>query len=169
MNTDFLTTAFKRLRSRLHLDDDSGVADDDIADALQDAFCRLWARKAVAEGEAHAEGMLATTLRNIRADVVRRRSRHPETGLEALEDATLMADSCGEDFRELYKRVDRLAAESLSVRDREILFHRERDGWDFGELALHYGLSEANVRMIVSRGRKTVRDIYLRKKGNYYE
>ena len=43
MNNDFLTSAFKRLRSRLHLDSDD-EEDADIADALQDAFCRLWTR-----------------------------------------------------------------------------------------------------------------------------
>lgn len=54
MNNDFLTSAFKRLRSRLHLDSDD-EEDADIADALQDAFCRLWTRRDTIQCEAHRE------------------------------------------------------------------------------------------------------------------
>ena len=66
----------------------------------------------------------------------------------------------------LYRKIDRIAAERLSQRDREILYHREKDGWEYDELAEMYGLSESNVRMIISRARKTLRSIYLKENGN---
>ncbi|MDE6633448.1 MAG: sigma-70 family RNA polymerase sigma factor, partial [Muribaculaceae bacterium] len=46
---------------------------------------------------------------------------------------------------------------------REILVHRDHDGWEFDEIASHYQISEANARMIVSRSRKTIREIYLKR------
>jgi len=156
MKGDFLTTAFNHLRSRLRQAD---VVDDDSDDALQDAFCRLWTRKETIKGEHEAEGILAVTARNIRIDRYRMQAVHPVVGLESVAEPSCMAED-GNDTMEIYRRVKRLVEESLSPRDREILFKRERDGWDFDELADYFNLSEANVRMILSRARKTIRNLY---------
>ncbi|MDE6855666.1 MAG: sigma-70 family RNA polymerase sigma factor, partial [Muribaculaceae bacterium] len=43
------------------------------------------------------------------------------------------------------------------------LYPRDRDGWEFDEIAESFGISEANARMIVSRARKTIRSLYLKK------
>lgn len=162
MNNDFLTSAFKRLRSRLHLDSDD-EEDADIADALQDAFCRLWTRRGSIQCEAHAEGALMTATRNIRLDDFRKKSCHPEASLSEINNIP-DNDDAADDASELYNAVDRLASQRLSLRDREILFHREKDGWEFHELAEKYHLSEANVRLIVSRSRKALRELYLKQK-----
>lgn len=161
MNTDYLTSAFKRLRIRLRLDS-AGGDNDEIADDLLDAFCRLWTQKNVLKDGSHAEGLLMKTARNIRIDRFRRVAAHPSASLGYVVDMPTETDESYADRMELYDAVDRLAAQKLSERDREILFHRERDGWSFTELAETYGLTEGNVRMIVSRSRKTLRDIYLK-------
>lgn len=49
---------------------------------------------------------------------------------------------------------------ALSPQQCELLLHRDRDGWSIGELAETYNLSEANVRTILSRARKAVREQY---------
>lgn len=162
MNNDFLTSAFKRLRSRLHLDSDD-EEDADIADALQDAFCRLWTRRDTIQCEAHAEGALMTATRNIRLDDFRKKSCHPEASLSEINNIP-DNDDAEDDASELYNAVNRLASQRLSLRDREILFHREKDGWEFHKLAEEYHLSEANVRLIVSRSRKALRELYLKQK-----
>ena len=82
---------------------------------------------------------------------------HPVVGIE---DAADIDDSCEVEYEDLYRRIDRLAGEVLSERDKQILYHREKDGWEFDELAEYYGLSESNVRLIVSRARKALRSIY---------
>ena len=159
MNKDFLTIAFNRVRTRfLKL----GDADDE--DALQEAFCRLWSRRDKIDGSSHAEGLLVTTLRNIRIDSERRRLAHPSVELDDISDIP----SCDEEYSvaEIYKRVSSLAGECLSERDREILFLRERDGKDFIEIAEMFNLSESNVRMIVSRARKSIRVLYQKQKGH---
>lgn len=48
----------------------------------------------------------------------------------------------------------------LSEQARSVLLLRDRDEWEFDAIAEHLGLSEANVRMILSRARRTVRDLY---------
>ncbi len=161
MNGEKLTLAFKRLRNRLRL---PGESDDDCADALQEAFCRLWTCRERLRNDAEADGIMATAARNIAIDTLRRRHAYPAS------DICEIGDNAGEESAEeteaTYRRVERLSQEVLSERDRRILFLRERDGWEFDELADHFGLSEANVRMIVSRARKALREIYRQQKFN---
>lgn len=155
MNGEYLTTAFKRLRNCMSRSD---TRDEDLDDSLQDAFCRLWARRESIRDDDHAERTLAVTAKNIRIDNIRRQKAHPETPLEAVQE--LSDGETAVEWRELYAEVDRLVKSNLSERDREILYHREKDGWEFSEIAEMYGLSEANVRLIVSRTRKQIRELY---------
>lgn len=158
MNRDFLTSAFRRVRLRiLSGRDDAGG---DSEDALQEAFCRLWTRREEISGPSEAEGLLATAVRNIRIDSGRRRRAHPHVGLDDPGYHDSGAEPAPDDGAELLQTVERLVEKALSPRDREILYRRERDGWDFDELAAHYRLSEGNVRLIVSRARKTIRELY---------
>lgn len=158
MKRDFLTTAFERIRGRMTR---MGTADE-YSDDLQDAFCRLWSHRESIADSGQAEGLLTVTARNIRIDNLRRHSRHPSVNVE---DAGPIPDSVSEtdEITELYNEVDRIIGENLSERDRKILHLRDRDGWDFEEIAEHLGLTESNVRMILSRARKTVREAYRKK------
>ena len=157
MESDFFISAFRNVRRRLmarHSDDDE--------DALQDAFCRLWTRRDDFSSQGEAEGFLTVAAKNITVDTHRRRQAHPETDIEN-------ANQYVSDDEEAYSKneqileIKSLIREYLSPRDREILVHRDHDGWEFDEIASHYQISEANARMIVSRSRKTIREIYLKR------
>lgn len=159
MNGENLISAFKRVSLRFRSRIRAAGEADDAEDALQDAFCRLWSRRADITGDRQAEGLLVTASRNLIIDNARRKQAHPESSIEDLGDLGCMQADDNE-ATDLYKKIDRLASEFLSTRDREILYHREKDGWDFEELAQFYGLSEGNVRLIVSRARKNLRNLY---------
>ena len=149
--------AFRRIHQKMVR---SGAADDYSDDSLQDAFCRLWTRRDNISGVAQAEGLLSVTARNIRIDRLRSMSRHPSVGIDddgVLPDAAA-EDSAGAD--DIYAEVDRIIRTVLSERDMKVLHLRDRDGWEFAEIASFLGLSEGNVRMILSRARKTVRETY---------
>ena len=154
MNGENFISAFKRVRLRFRLRGSISGAGDDTEDALQDAFCRLWSRRDEISGAGHAEGLITTTVRNICIDDARRRQAHPQSDIEEVRETGTPPDDDREYADELYRKIDRIAAERLSQRDREILYHREKDGWEYDELAEMYGLSESNVRMIISRARK---------------
>lgn len=135
---------------------------DDEEDALQDAFCRLWVRRDVVSSQSEAEGFLTVTARNLTVDSHRRMQAHPETDIEnanRFESDDGEADSRKEQFLEIRSLIE----QNLSQRDREILLHRDRDGWEFDEIASFYEISESNARMIVSRSRKTIRELYLKR------
>ena len=131
---------------------------DDEEDALQEAFCRLWARRSDFSSQGEAEGFLTVAARNLAVDGQRRRLAHPESDLKDIDHEPPDDDS---DRSDLFGEIRQLIDRHLSERDREILLHRDHDGWEFDEIAMYYGVSEANARMIVSRARKTIRELYL--------
>lgn len=155
MNEDKLTSAFRKIRARI-----AGMsgADTDTEDSLQEAFCRLWTRRDSISDSRAAEGILTVTARHIRIDMQRRRTSHPETDLEDIR--TPISEDAPDDYSGLYAEVSSLISRHLSERDREILLRRERDGWEFDEIARHFKISEANARVIIARSRKKIRDLY---------
>ena len=69
-----------------------------------------------------------------------------------------------EDRTELLSDITALIDRTLTDEQRQILYERDRDGWEIEDIALRHGLSEANVRMILSRSRKRVRELYQKRK-----
>ncbi len=159
MNGENIISAFKKVRQKFSLRTNSPTDKEDSEDALQDAFCRLWIRKDNIEIQANPEALFLTTARNIRIDGIRKHNSHSSVPIDGIKE---MPEDTEEDngITEVYNAVDRLASIHLSARDKELLFHRDRDGWEFSDLAQCYGLSESNVRLIVSRARKTLRSLY---------
>ena len=164
MNKEFLISAFRHVRLRML--SKSGAASDrsDEEDALQEAFCRLWTRRESISRQCEAEGFLTVTARNIRIDQGRKMQSRPEVDLDSAPEIAGHTDE-EDTSADLMAEVARLMESTLSARDREILCHRDRDGWEFDELAEHYGISEANARIIVSRARKTIRETSRKRNG----
>ncbi len=157
MDRDFFISAFRNVRRRL-----MARHSDDEEDALQDAFCRLWARRDDISSQREAEGFLTVAAKNLTVDSHRRRQAHPESDIENANRFQSEEDD-GDSISEQYNEIQRLIERNLSPRDREILLHRDQDGWEFDEIASYYEISVANARMIVSRARKTIRELYLKR------
>ncbi|MDE5871317.1 MAG: sigma-70 family RNA polymerase sigma factor [Muribaculaceae bacterium] len=154
MERDFIISAFRSVRRRL-----MSRRNDDDEDALQEAFCRLWTRRADFSSQGEAEGFLTVAARNVTIDHQRRRQTHPETDIDAID----RHPTTEEDFdsrSDQIAEINRLIEAHLSPRDRDILRCHDRDGWEFDEIADHFGITQANARMIVSRARKTIRNLY---------
>lgn len=153
MERDFIISAFRNLSGRLR----SRRADDD-EDALQEAFCRLWIRRGDFTSQGEAEGFLTVAARNVFIDCQRRRQAHPETDIDIIDHHPAAGED--NDRSDLITEINRLIDTNLSPRDREILHRHDRDGWDFEDIAEHFGITQSNARMIVSRARKTIRTLY---------
>lgn len=163
MEKDLLTSSFYRLRVTLSATARSILGPRaEVDDVLQDAFCRLWSRKESIRDRSDASGLLVTTVRNVSIDAVRRKASRPVT--TELDDQVVACQSEMPDEErqqsELMVEVAAVIDRTLTPRQREILYRRERDGWEIAELAGCYGLTEANVRMILSRARTAVREAY---------
>ena len=164
MKNDLLTSVFQRLRPRLFSKARTALSDDEEArDVLQDAFFKLWQSRIDINRESHAEGLLVTTVRNLSIDRLRRRAAHPTDSLDGDTGTLAWDDETEADLRqqnEIYLTVEKLIERHLSPRDREILYLRDRDEWEFEDIAIRFDITEANARLIVARARKTIRTLY---------
>lgn len=165
MKEEILTSVFMRIKGRLRATAQRIVSDDAADDALQDAFVRLWSRRGDLDSETAVEGMAVTTVKNICIDTVRRNTvrRHDDIEDNPSAAAVTDEDDDTQERDELYGEITSLIDKELSERDRRILYLRDRDGWEMEDIAAELGISEINVRVILSRCRKTIRQIYLKR------
>lgn len=159
MNNDHLTNVFTRLRYKLRMAGSAILRNpDDVEDAIQDTFCKVWNSRDDIETESHATALSITTLRNTCIDAVRK------SGTEvAVLDRDGQTDCCEEVLDEAddaYTVVRKIIDTSLTDVQRRIITMRDIDGLPYAEIARIMNMEEATVRVNLSRARKTVRDIY---------
>lgn len=168
MSKELLTSVFMRLRPRLETVARRILSDDAAAlDALQDAFYNLWKRPQAPATENEAEGMTVVTVKNVCLDVLRRRNSHPASPLEP--SLIIQTDEEMSDRSDLLEEITEIIENSLNERQRDILYLRDRHGYDIDAIAEKYGISEANTRLILSRARRTVRECYMNRNKKAYE
>ena len=164
MSESILTQTFTALRKRLlrmamHILPD----EDDAADALQDAFCRLWPRRDSIESEAEAEALTTTTVRNICIDNVRRR-RIDTIPIDEEHDRCEEHDNDG--HKERYAEVKKIIDSGLTPQQKEIIELKEIEGYSIEEIARKLSSTESAVRMNLSRARKRIRECYIKEAGH---
>lgn len=163
MPTELLLRTFINLRPRLRAIADRLLQSQEEADdALQDAFCRLWDKYGKRNEDIESEGVAVITVRNMCLDRLRKSASHPTSSLDENENMDLADEDDNDSREETLDAVNRLISSLLPDRSRQILLMRDRDGMEFAEIAERFGLSEMNVRIIVSRARKAVRQAYLK-------
>jgi len=157
MAFDVLTDTYRQLRSRLTAMAAAMLGNRDEADdALQEAFCKLWRHHGEIKDSERARALLTTAVRNTGIDVLRHRRPTVQPDDAALAGDDLQPDDTGEMLDVVTQLIDKY----LTPRQRMILYQRDRDGWDFDEIAQYHNLTESNVRVIVSRARCTIREVY---------
>ena len=159
IQTDRITNAFTNLREQmLSLAERITGNRDDAADAVQDAFVKLWQQRKSYESVSHAQGAGMMTVRTTSIDMARRNWRNSDVPVEQADDAI---DETIDDERSLvYQQVRRIIDNDLSSKQRQIIDLREVQGLEFDDIAHRLDMTTANVRVELSRARKRVREIY---------
>lgn len=161
MESERFTGIFTRLQSRLHQAARRMLgSDDEAADALQDAFCALWGRRGEIADERAAEGLAVVSVRNRCLDVLRRRSARPTVPLSDELGGNYAETAADDSVDDIYRRVDSLMHRVLSGRDRRILILRDYSGWEMADIAAELEMTEAAVRVALSRARRAVAAAY---------
>ena len=156
MSRNFLIEAYKKLRQRLLLrPSDAG------ADALNDAFCQLWAASYDPATQEEGEKLLYTTLRHRQISLWRMDRRHPQTSLANIQIVQPPPDT---DAEETYRQIQRLVAQQLTPLQQDILTRHDINDETYSDIAREMGMQEAAVRMQLSRARKKIREVYKLKK-----
>lgn len=158
MSDKILTNTFTALRKKfLRIAMHILLDEDDAADALQDAFCRLWPRRDNINSSAEAEALTTTTLRNICIDNVRKRKI--ET-VPINEEHDRCEESNQNVQEERYKQVKKIIESELTPLQKEIIELKEIEGYTIEEIAERLSTTESAVRMNLSRARKKIRECY---------
>ena len=161
--TDRITSAFTALRDQmLSLAERITGNRDDAADAVQDAFVKLWQQRGRFQTTSHARGAGMMAVRTTSIDLARRQSRHSDV---PVEQAASAIETTSPDERETaYLQVRAIIDKELSANQRTILEMREMQGMEFDDIAARLGMQPATVRVELSRARKRVREIYRNRK-----
>ena len=165
MSDKTLTTVFTKLRRKF-----LGMAmailpnEEDAADALQDAFCKLWPRRDTINDEVKAEALTGVTIRNICIDRTRKRTL-PTVPLDEEHD-TINNESTYSEREDKYNRVKAIIDNELTELQRRIIELKEIEGVEIVEIARRQQMTESAVRMNLSRARNRIRECYRKEAGD---
>ncbi len=131
---------------------------DDASDAVQEAFTRLWERRNELPNIDNPEAYCVTTIKRICID--RLRSKTVAIN-EVTEDTLLISDDSDvqADNRESLQLITHLMSK-LPVQQRQVLQLRAFNECSLDEIESITGLTGVNVRTLLSRGRRRLRELY---------
>lgn len=157
--TDRITSAFTALREQmLSLAERITGNRDDAADAVQDAFVKLWQQRGRYESSSHARGAGMMTVRTTSIDMARQNRHNSDVSLDQVAEP--IEDVNDNDRSLAYLQVRHIIDNDLSDNQRLIIDLREMQGLEFDDIASRMNMTAANVRVELSRARRRVREIY---------
>ena len=156
MSKNYLTIAYQKLQQRLQF----GILHSG-EDALNDAFCQLWAGQYDPATEADGEKLLRTAVRHRQISLWREENRHPQT---SIEKTNLVQPPPDTDAQETFLQVKKLIETQLTPLQKDILTRHDINDDTYKEIAQALGMQEAAVRMQLSRARNIIRETYKKTK-----
>lgn len=152
MSKNYLILAYQKLQRRLQ----SCILHSG-EDALNDAFCQLWAGQYDPETETEGEKLLRTAVHHRQISLWRKESRHRQTSLEKTDIIQPPPDT---DIKETFQQIMALIETQLTPMQKEILTRHDINDETYKEIAQTLGMQEAAVRMQLSRARNIIRETY---------
>ena len=156
MSKNYLIAAYRKLQQRLQF----GISHSG-EDALNDAFCQLWAGHYDPKTEAEGEKLLQTAVRNRQISLWRKDSRHPQVSLDR---ANIIQPPPDTDAKETFLQIKTLIENQLTPLQKDILTRHDINDETYKEIAHTLGMQEAAVRMQLRRARNIIRETYKRTK-----
>ena len=131
---------------------------EDAEDILQEAYARLWSKRVSLEAVQNPEAFAITIVRNLCLDFLR--SPRSNSRSEPLEAITLPSEDSPDrqvEQRDQLRQVRRLI-EELPPNQRQVIRLRGMEDCSLEEIAQITGFSDTNVRTLLSRARKYIKE-----------
>jgi len=156
MSKNFLIEAYKKMRQRLqHEDLHEGE------DALNDAFCQLWAGPYDPASTTEGEKLLSAATYRRQISLWRKKRTHPQISLDKTNIAQPPPDT---DVQETFLQIKTLIDRQLTPLQKDILTRHDINDETYKQIAENLGMQEAAVRMQLSRARNIIRETYKKTK-----
>ncbi|MFA6872746.1 MAG: sigma-70 family RNA polymerase sigma factor [Bacteroidaceae bacterium] len=152
--------------------------EEEANNAVQEAFCRLWPIRERIRDEQEASALTTRTARNLCIDQLRRekslpidRFKEAESSWEVeTENRSAPWQIANEDrsidqeleTKQRFELVQQIIEKHLTESQRIILRMKDFEGEEIEEIATRLNMQPTNVRMILSRARKKIREQYKR-------
>lgn len=134
-----------------------GLPPDDAADAVQETQVRLWRRRdRIPDNDAELKLYCMAALRNECISALRRRK--PSVALEEAEQLKTPEEESSAEYRDTRRRIETLI-DSLPGSQGKVIRMSSFGGLDNAEIARATGNTENNVRQLLSRGRRRLREL----------
>ena len=131
---------------------------EDAEDILQEAYARLWSKRASLEAVQNPEAFAVTIVRNLCLDFLRSpRSNSRSEPLEAITRPSEDSPDRQVELRDQLRQVRQLI-EELPPNQRQVIRLRGMEDCSLEEIAQITGFSDANVRTLLSRARKYIKE-----------
>ena len=138
-------------------------SESEAEDVAQSALLKLWTMKGDIHGIGTIEAYATIVVRNLCLDQMRSRSVRNATTLDEVLPQT--SEDPGPEERlehiDSLDHVGRILAK-LPTAQQSIMKMRHVEGMEIGEIAEIMDMTEANVRVVLSRGRQRVREMFLK-------
>ncbi|MDE6403833.1 MAG: sigma-70 family RNA polymerase sigma factor [Muribaculaceae bacterium] len=132
---------------------------DDAQDAVQDAVTRLWQNRQGLESADNPVAYILAVVKNAALDTIKR--RHPAVGIE---DAGSMAhESDPSEALERRERVKNVMAiiNDLPETQQQVIMMHDVYGYEYEEIERATGCNYGNIRVLLSRARKTIKNHFI--------
>lgn len=134
----------------------------DAEDMVQETYIKLWNKRDELNHLENTESYTVVTLRNLCLDFLRSKARHREQSMDDLDYGiadsapTALAEIESDDGVAQIKQI----IDSLPDQQRKIMKMKHLDDYSLEEIEEMTGLSSVNVRVLLSRARKKVRELF---------
>ena len=137
--------------------------EDDACDVLQDAYLKLWDKRDTLGIIDNPEAFCTTLERNLCVDLLRSPRYVRERQQVELTDALPVAAPDNVAARDDAQVIQTLIAR-LPLQQQQVIRLRDLQGYSYPEIEQLTGLSAVNVRVLLSRARKKIREDYLKQR-----
>lgn len=146
--------AFRIVQNQIHAED-----------IIQDTYIKLWEKRHDLDHIKNYESFIIMVLRNMCLDFLRSiKNKRTEEYNPEMNDITETSLSKQLEIKDNAECMKKLINE-LPEQQKQVIMFKDWDGYSNEEIEMIMGLSATNIRVILSRARKTVREQFLRKYG----
>jgi len=132
---------------------------DDSEDILQDTYCKLWSKRTELTNILHPEAFCVRLIKNLCLDFLRApKNRMNNESLELINATTEITPDKELENKEKIQQIEALI-EQLPEKQRVVIQMRGCGDCSLEEIEAVTGESAANVRVLLSRARKTLKSM----------